>query len=77
MCIRDRFTSFAETLSQEATIQPWLLDPDSVALIAEAALEDREVTVAEWAGTNWYKTHTDTERDWLLFYHRDPISANQ
>jgi hypothetical protein len=71
------FTSFAETLAQEATIQPWLLDPDSVALIAEAALEDREVTVAEWAGTNWYKTHTDTERDWLLFYHRDPISANQ
>ena len=71
------FTSFAETLAQEATIQPWLLDPDSVALIAEAALEDRDVTVAEWAGTNWYKTHTDTERDWLLFYHRDPISANQ
>ena len=35
------FTSFAETIATEATIKPWILDPDSIALLAEAALEGR------------------------------------
>ena len=71
------FTSFAENLAKEATIQPWLLDPDSVALIAEAALEGREVTRAEWFSTNWYKTHNEAERSWLEEYTADPLTATQ
>ena len=71
------FTSFAENLAKEATIQPWLLDPDSVALIAEAALEGREVTQAEWFSTNWYDTHNEAERAWLREYTADPLTATQ
>jgi len=71
------FTSFAENLAKEATIQPWILDPDSVALIAEAALEGREVTRAEWFSTNWYKTHNEAERSWLEEYTADPLTATQ
>ena len=71
------FTSFAETIATEATIKPWILDPDSIALLAEAALEGREVTEAEWFGTNWYDTHTESERAWLREYYKDPITAEQ
>tara|TARA_R100001530_G_scaffold135480_1_gene112782 strand:+ start:906 stop:3044 length:2139 start_codon:yes stop_codon:yes gene_type:complete len=71
------FTSFAENLATEAQIAPWILDPDSVALIAEAALEGREVSVAEWAETNWYNKHTESEREWLREYYRDPLTAKQ
>ena len=71
------FTSFAENLAKEATIQPWILDPDSVAIIAEAALEGREVTRAEWFSTNWYKTHNEAERSWLEEYTADPLTATQ
>jgi len=71
------FTSFAENLAKEATIQPWILDPDSVALIAEAALEGREVTQAEWFSTNWYDNHNEAERAWLREYTADPLTATQ
>ena len=71
------FTSFVETISTEATIKPWILDPDSVSLLAEAALENREVTEAEWFGTNWYKEHTESERNWLREYYKDPGTATQ
>ena len=71
------FTSFAENLATEAQIAPWILDPDSVALIAEAALEGREVTEAEWFSTNWYKTHNESERSWLREYTKDPLTAKQ
>ena len=71
------FTSFAETIATEATIKPWILDPDSIALLAEAALEDREVTEAEWFSTNWYDTHTESERAWLREYYKDPVTAEQ
>ena len=53
------------------------MDPDSIALLAEAALEGREVTEAEWFGTNWYDTHTESERAWLREYYKDPITAEQ
>ncbi len=71
------FTSFVETISTEATIKPWILDPDSVSLLAEAALENREVTEAEWFGTNWYDEHTESERNWLREYYKDPGTATQ
>jgi len=71
------FTSFAENLATEAQIAPWILDPDSVALIAEAALEGREVTEAEWFSTNWYKTRNESERSWLREYTKDPLTAKQ
>ena len=48
-----------------------------VELIAEAAIENREVTDAEWQGTNWWQTHSETERDWLILFYGDPSTAAQ
>ena len=48
-----------------------------ISLIAEAAVEGREVTDAEWQTTNWYKTHNETEREWLRTYYSDPSTAAQ
>ena len=69
------FTSFVENVSTQAQIAPWILDVDSVKLLAEAALEGREVTEAEWRMTNWYQTHSEAEREWQRLYYADPTTA--
>jgi len=69
------FTSFVENVSTQAQIAPWILDIDSVKLLAEAALEGREVTEAEWRMTNWYQTHSESEREWQRLYYADPTTA--
>ena len=46
-----------------------------IALIAEAAVEGREVSDAEWQTTNWYQTHNESEREWLRTYYEDPSTA--
>jgi len=58
--------SFVDTVAKEAKIRPWLNDEEMILLLAEATLEGRTVTDAEWQGTNWWRTHTQEERDWLL-----------
>lgn len=60
------WTSFVDTLAKEAEIRPWLNDEEMVLLLAEATLEGRTVTDAEWQSTNWWRTRTQAERDWLL-----------
>ena len=71
------FASFAETLESQIAVAPWLEETEAIGLLAEAALEGREVTDAEWQGTNWWKTHSDAERDWLITYNSDPATAQQ
>ena len=71
------FASFAETLETEMAVAPWLGDPDAISLLAEAALEGRTVTDAEWQGTTWWKEHSETERDWLVTYNSDPATASR
>jgi len=58
--------SFVDTVAKEAKIRPWLNDEEMILLLAEATLEGRNVTDAEWQSTNWWRTHTQEERDWLL-----------
>ena len=60
------WVSFVDTLAKEAKIRPWLNDEEMVLLLAEATIEGRTVTDAEWQSTNWWRTHTQAERDWLL-----------
>ena len=60
------WVSFVDTLAKEAEIRPWLNDEEMVLLLAEATLEGRTVTDAEWQSTNWWRTHTQEERNWLL-----------
>ena len=57
---------FIDYLDKEADLRPWLEDEEMVFLLAEATLEGRTVTEAEWKTTNWWRTHTQDERDWIL-----------
>ena len=75
--IDNPFASFVETVGEQAQVAPWITDPEMIALIAEAAVEGREVSDAEWQTTNWYQTHNETEREWLRTYYSDPSTAAQ
>jgi len=75
--IDNPFASFVETINEQAQVAPWITDPEMIALIAEAAVEGREVSDAEWQSTNWYQTHNDSQRQWLRTYYADPSTATQ
>ena len=71
------FASFTDTLRTQIQVAPWLADNEAIALLAEAAVEGRTVTDAEWQTTTWWKEHTQAERDWLRTYNSDPATATQ
>ena len=75
--IDNPFASFVETITEQSQVAPWITDPEMISLIAEAAVEGRTVTDAEWQTTNWYQTHNETEREWLRTYYSDPSTATQ
>jgi len=75
--IDNPFASFVETVGEQSQVAPWITDPEMIALIAEAAVEGREVSDAEWQTTNWYQTHNEGEREWLRTYYADPSTATQ
>lgn len=64
---------FIDYLDKEAELRPWLDSEEMVFLLAEATLEGRAVTEAEWKTTNWWRTHTQDERDWLLLSQGKPL----
>tara|TARA_B100000427_G_scaffold17330_1_gene13467 strand:- start:954 stop:2462 length:1509 start_codon:yes stop_codon:yes gene_type:complete len=63
---------FVDYLDKEAELRPWLEDEEMVFLLAESTLEGRTVTEAEWKTTNWWRTSTQDERDWLLLSQGKP-----
>ena len=75
--IDNPFASFVETIGEQALVAPWIKDPEMISLIAEAAVEGRVVTDAEWQVTNWYQENNETQREWLRTYYSDPSTAAQ
>jgi hypothetical protein len=71
------FDAFVANFDTEAQIRPWLRDPEILALTTRAILEGRDVTEAELAGTNWWKGHTEGERQWIATAAKDPATAQQ
>lgn len=71
------FNAWAGTLRIEAQTQPWILDDDYQALMAQALIESRELTEAEIATTKWWKTHNAAQRNWMVVYHGDKKTADQ
>ena len=61
----------------ETEVRPWLRDPEIAALISAAYLESREVADAEWWGTDWWRTHSESERAALLAASSDPATFEQ
>ncbi len=75
--IDNPFASFVETISEQAQVAPWITDGEMLELIAEAAVEGRTVSDAEWQSTTWYQTHSESEREWLRTFYSDPSTAAQ
>lgn len=71
------FASFAEQLESQIGVAPWLADTEMIGLLAEAALEGREVYDSDWKQTQWWNDHTQAEKDWLITYNSDPATAQQ
>lgn len=74
---------FIESLETEAKYKPYIFSKnaqgqyDYLAVVLEAAKEGRVAREAELAQTTWWKTHTATERQEMLFAHKDPATFSQ
>ena len=74
---------FIESLETEAKYKPYIFSKDArgrydyLAVVLEAAKEGRTAREAELAQTTWWKTHTDTERQEMLFAHQDPATFSK
>lgn len=62
---------------QEVAIKPYLADPEILALWAAAMMEGREITEGELKTTNYWRTHSQAEREWLLLNASDPATAER
>lgn len=71
----DPFNAWASTVEKEAQVRPWLGDPSVLAAIAEAQLEGRPITQAEFELTDWWRTHNDRQREWAYLDLSDPMTA--
>ena len=74
---QDPLLGWAEIYERQASVRPYLNDPEVVGLIMGAAIEGRSVTQAELESTSWWQDHTEGEREWLIKVEADPASANQ
>lgn len=57
--------------------QPWMRDPEVLALTMEALIEGRDVSEAEFQSTDWWRTRTPAERAWAGLQAGDPEGARQ
>lgn len=71
------FDAWANLVDAQAAVRPWLRDEEVLTLLAQALLEGREVTEAEFQQTEWWQSHNADQRKWLLFVEADPASAQQ
>ncbi len=67
--------TFIRDFAREATVRPWLLDPEMLSIHVAAVLEGRPVTDAEVQTTDWWRTHSADERRWFGLNAGDPAEA--
>ena len=63
---KDPFTGLADKFDTAKKYRPWLEDDELYDIWLEAFIEDRDILDEEWKTTEWWRTHTQEERDWLL-----------
>jgi hypothetical protein len=74
---KDPFEQFADLVATEAQISPWLRDESTMQVILGAMLEGRAVTEGELKTTDYWKTHNEQQRAWLLLKASDPRQAER
>lgn len=73
----DPWEAIQSNYRTEVKVKPWLADPEILALWTAAAFEGRSITDSELQGTEWWRTRTDAEREWVSLNASDPETANQ
>lgn len=71
------FDSWASTLAVESESKPWILDDDYQQLFAMAMIEGRNLSEGEIMSTNWWKDHSEPQRQWMQMSAGDPATAEQ
>lgn len=69
------FSEFEQAYEQEAAVQPWLRDPEVLAIVTGAMLEGRAPTTAELSDTDYFKNRSAAEIDWIVGLATDPQAA--
>ncbi len=64
-----------ERYEREASVRPYLLDPEVAALFAAAGLEGQRPSDAEIESTKWFRDHSGAEQTWLLLDAANPKGA--
>lgn len=73
----DPWLGFKDRMDRVTKIQPWLLEPDVLAIVAGAFLENRDVREWELQTTDWYREHNAEERGWMELSFGDPAAAQK
>jgi hypothetical protein len=74
----DPFNSWVADMERLAISRPWILDPEWHALTVMAVMErdDGQLTIDEMQSTEWWRSHSDTERAWMELVNGDPATAD-
>ena len=60
------FDTMVDNFAKVKKVQPWMETDELYSLWLEGIVEDRTIADYEWQGTEWWQTHTQEQRDWLL-----------
>lgn len=69
--------TFLDTFEAQLATRPWLEDPEILSKLFGAYLEGRPLTEAELQDTDWYRSHNEAQRAWLVVSNTDPATAAQ
>jgi hypothetical protein len=64
-----------ENFEQEAAVQPWLNDPEVLAIVTAALYEGRAPTTAELSSTGYFQERSGAEVQWVIDLATDPQAA--
>ena len=68
------FEQIASNFDKVKEVRPWMEDDEMYSLWLESIVENREIADFEWEGTEWWQTHTQEERSWLLLSQDKDLS---
>jgi len=72
---KEPFVGLADKFDVAKKYRPWLEDDELYNIWLEAFIEDRDILDEEWKTTEWWRTHTQEQRDWLLLSQGQDLSS--
>jgi hypothetical protein len=69
------FEQIVSNFDKVKETRPWMENDEMYSLWLESIVENREIADYEWEGTEWWQTHSQEERDWLLLSQGKDLST--